>query len=418
MIQKTLVKFAGTDGPVDLTGCAGVLTHIPAIFQRWPFAQFDGDECTADPVLLINNRGRNYRISSPLNDKIQDLADPLNVACSLVAELAWARLRHQPEYLCFHGAAVEFNGALVLFPNRRRAGKSTLTACLAALGYRVFTDDYLPLDLDETCGFIGIANGAAPRLRLPVPDEFSTGVKTYFNACAGPQNKQYLYLHLADDLLAPHGTRAPISTVVLLDRVEDAAPELINTQPTDVLRRLIKQNFSRSMNPARILEMLGVLVSNTSLKTLRYSNAEQAAALLGQTLRYAPVTPPSLKELKRQPGILSDSLVNIQDTINECRSDCAYVQSDFVVALDYDNACFLASSHGARIHYLNQMAKAVWTMLKTPVTPAKIVAVFQNAFPDQQPETVKADVTKTVSGFLRHGLLKTHDDLSNIRDAN
>ncbi|MCP5074252.1 MAG: PqqD family peptide modification chaperone [Rhodobacteraceae bacterium] len=405
--ENLLVEFAGTDGPVDLSGCPEVFGLLPELFVGWPFERESGNKDPKKPVLKIQKNGNRFHLSSPLNDKSQLLKDPLNTACSLVAELAWARLRKDPDLLCFHGAAVEFGDQLVLFPNRRRAGKSTLTACLAARGHRVFTDDFLPLELDRKTGLHGIANGAAPRLRLPVPDDFSSSLKTFLKKHAGPANAQYLYLNLAGNLLATHGERQPISTIILLDRVKAAKATLKDANELNVLKRLIKQNFSRSMNPARILELLGFLTANARLKTLRYSNAEEAAEVLDQhsqvlssSLTVGPVTLPK-----------SSRLTDVQADLNPIQeqfcADRQYKQADCVAEISFRKESILASSRGVRIHHLNATAKAVWSMLETPAKIADLVRVFRTAFPDEPAAKLTEELEKTVTEFARQGLLET-----------
>ncbi|MCP5088272.1 MAG: PqqD family peptide modification chaperone [Rhodobacteraceae bacterium] len=408
--EKLLVAFVGTDGPVDLTGCPQVYELLPELFKNWPFERVKVGNNPNNPVLKIQKSDNRYHLSSPLNDKSQSLKDPLNTACSLVAELAWARLRKQPDLLCFHGAAVEFGDQLVLFPNRRRAGKSTLTACLAARGHRVFTDDYLPLALDRQSGLDGIANGAAPRLRLPVPDEFSPSLKTFLKEHAGPANAQYLYLNLVGNLLAQHGERRPVSTIILLDRVDNAKPSLNDETELNILKRLIKQNFSRSMNPARILELLGCLTANSRLKTLRYSNAEEAAEILDQNFQVLSsphtVGPIALPKSSR----LKDIQADLHPTPEQFCADGRYRQADCVAEIAFQQESILASTRGARIHHVNATAKAIWSMLETPATTADLVRLFRDAFPDEPAAKLTKDLEQSIAEFARQGLLERVND--------
>ena len=175
MTNTHSVRFLGTDGPVVFRDASQVTELLPELFSKW---QYEPEGQTNDaPCLDLSFTEGKFHISSQMLDAPKSISDPLNAGCTLIAELAWARVRHEADLLCFHGAAIEFDGSLVLFPNKRRAGKSTLTACLAAEGHRVFTDDYLPLRSGEGGWMSGIANGAAPRLRLPIPDEFSPELK-------------------------------------------------------------------------------------------------------------------------------------------------------------------------------------------------------------------------------------------------
>ena len=59
-------------------------------------------------------------------------------------------------------------GRLVVFPNVRRAGKSTLSAAPARAGHRVFSDDVVPFSVPAAAPARGLAMEIAPRLLLPM----------------------------------------------------------------------------------------------------------------------------------------------------------------------------------------------------------------------------------------------------------
>lgn len=405
MNESLQFRFKGTDGLVDLSGCEQVAGYLPELFQHWPYEQVDSATPKEDSetLLRVESLSGHYHISSPVFETNQRLKDPLNMACSLVAELAWAQLRHRPQMLCFHGAAIEVNGALVLFPSQRRAGKSTVTACLAALGFRVFTDDYLLIELDADGVIYGHANGAAPRLRLPLPPEFSPELAQKLESMRGPSNRQYQYFLPEAEGLAHHGERLPVSGIVLLDRQEDVDMRLEQAGESAILRRVILQNFSRHMNPARILGMIGHLVGCTQGFELHYSSAEQAATMLAAELSGRPpfqpetaygappaLAPPELAQLEEQGGFVPAR---------------RYVQSGAICSLDFETECFLASVSGNRIQHLDQLARAIWMAFETPATLQEVVSLFASVFPDQPVDTLREDIGNVVGMLARQGLL-------------
>lgn len=402
MAERSIYRFAGTDGPVDVTGCDAVSRYFPAVFPNWPHEQLGSVAANAEPVLQLSNAKSGFHLSSDQYELDQQLNDPLNAACSIVAELAWARLRAEPDLLCFHGAAIEYNGSLVLIPSQRRAGKSTLTACLLARGRRLFTDDFLPLRLGEDGRLYGIANGAAPRLRLPLPEEFSPKIKRQIMALAGPQNRQYLYLTPKEGQLAEHGECLPVSAVVLLERADGHESDLREAQPAQLLRRLILQNFSRHMNPARILGIIGHMAKHTQGLRLCYSNAEEASEVLDAYLD--KIT----RQEAPKPARLEAPLAPADFTLPEAPrtkpvaidASRAYHQTQSAFELDLETDSFVASSEGGGIHHLNSFARAVWGLLSDPMSVENLVDLFSEAFPEQAREALHKDMSKTLR-FLR-----------------
>lgn len=138
MRQTVLLRFTGTAAPVELSGCPELRGYIRSILPHWPAEESRAREGCVPPFLTIDKADGKYRLSSVFMEREKSYRDLVDAVCSLVVELAWASLRSNPDWLCVHGAAVEFDGRLVLFPSARKAGKSTLTACLAAARNQIF----------------------------------------------------------------------------------------------------------------------------------------------------------------------------------------------------------------------------------------------------------------------------------------
>lgn len=67
---------------------------------------------------------------------------------------------------------------------------------------------------------------------------------------------------------------------------------------------------------------------------------------------------------------------------------------------------FLAGPDGGRIHYLNQVAAGVWTMLESPHKREDIKAVVRDAFPEVAPARIEADVDSVLDTLLARGLIR------------
>ena len=401
------LKFCDTDGPVALNGCADLLDAIRRVIPHWRFATLAPDASQTEPFLRISKSADGFELYSPFLSRTKRYTDTVDVMCSLIYELAWSTLRANPEWLCVHGAAIEFSGRLVLFPNTRRAGKSTLTACLAAKGRRIFTDDFLPIDLDANGVPNGIACGAKPRLRLPVPAEFSPELRSFLEDEMALSGHQYGYLGDYKISLAKHGDRLPFGAIVLLERVEGASPELITASKADVLRRIIIQNFSRAQDARRILQVLHFIASSVPLYTLRYSNAEEAASLLASEFTDwpAPKAPDfGIAASGSQTDVLRDPPAGATADFN-----LAIVRSDPVTELTVDNEVFLVDEKGYAIHHLDSISGAIWSVLEKPVLLTEVVEMFQAAFPDQPAQNVSDDISGVVRRMVSIGLVRQAD---------
>ena len=92
-----------------------------------------GGESVCATVIRANGR---YRVHAPAIGQPSYHDDPVNAACELVGLLA-RYVAREPDRLVLHAAAVAANGALMVFPAGRRAGKSLLTVALSQLGVKV-----------------------------------------------------------------------------------------------------------------------------------------------------------------------------------------------------------------------------------------------------------------------------------------
>ncbi len=397
------LKFDGLDTTVALCVDQRFIDALPVVFPHWSHTIVQHDNNTSfASVTLADNR---YKITSSFMDDSVSFKDPANTLCSLIVELAWARLREDTSLLCLHGAAIEFAGRLVIFPSTRRAGKSTLTVALAAAGKKVFTDDFLPLKVTADGSLCGISSGISPRLRLPFPDQIGPVALDYIQNRSMIQNRQYRFVTPKTDELAKFGDTAPIGSLVFLERTEGATASIEPVSESDALKALIKQNFSRAMNAAGILKMLGFITNSAPAYRLIYDDAEQAVALLESRFQEwgqaAPRFPVDLDNIAFDTALETDFT---PEPLNI--SEGSFIHASGIEEVSSDGKRFLTGHNGKSIHYLNDGAVNIWRLLEEPTSISEAIEMLCAVFPDHPAEEIRRDVIATFTEFARNGLLQ------------
>ena len=390
--DEMLLIFADMRRPVRFVDCSDLLEHLSLVFPGWSILQTLQHSQPA--VLTIRRRENEYEISGDWIQQPLIRHDKVAAICALVAELVRAHVNQDDRLLCLHGAAAEFAGKLVVFPSYYRAGKSLLTACLAAAGMRVFCDDVLPLSLAEG---EGIAPGLAPRLRLPLPDNLSEETRQYIEARRQLSSSNYTYLDLGNEALAARGWRLPIGAFVLLERQAGVEAQLEAASEADILRQVVWQNFAREAEAPRILEVLNRLVQQAACYRLRYDRAEEAVELLRRTFRRWPDEPSRQSPAAEQARTASGAHGNLA-------AGC-YLRQAGISMLQSGDQSFLADRDGAAIYHLNPIGSAIWSLLQDPMSIADIAALLLTAFPELEPARVKQDVRQLCRDMEARNLL-------------
>lgn len=381
--------------PAAFVGCPELLRVLPSIFRGWSIERC-APGASPDPVLTVTREARSYRLDAPWLPAPLRRGQAADALCGFIAELIRALVAADAELLCLHGATVEVDGRLVVFPNRYRAGKSTLSACLAAAGYRVFGDDVLPIRGERDRAF---AAGIAPRLRLPLPADLGADVRDLVDRHSGPKSERYLYLDLPEDRLAPFGAEAEIGAFVLIERDPDAEPGLAPVAKSEVLRQVIWQNFARDGDASRILDRLSRIVDRAAGFRLRYRSAAEAVALL--TGAFAGAAPSGAGPGPARPQGVATA--GISDT--HAATAPGYRRNPWINEVEVDGERFLADSRCGTIHHLNPLASALWRLLQEWATREEIVELLRAAFPETSLETIESDVSALLDQFRLSGLV-------------
>ena len=402
MPEATYLHFAGLKAPVLLDRAESLLPLLLNALPKWPveirtitpmipaFISITGAENGLFEVVVNGDQSERRKWNA------------VNAICDLLAEMAWEQIRSRPDILCVHGAAVAFAGRLVLFPNSKRAGKSTLTCALARLGQTVFTDDFLPIAVSQDRVLSGIANGAAPRLRLPIPSEFTDGFKAWAMADPGPSNRQYKFL--SNLPLSSGGVSLPLGAIVTLERQDlPTQPRLEPVERSAAMESMIVQNFARSVHAGVILKSIEALTASLPCFRLVYHSGEMAAAYLHNhdLLADLPVAKLSAQVAPRlAPQDLHPAMPDPFDSAH------IYAQRPHFTEIKTHDAHFMADEAGLAIHRLNPGSSAIWRLLAEPVSYDEIVEVICAAFPDIQQHQIAADTLLAMQQFVQARLIE------------
>lgn len=389
------VRFQGADGAIRFA-TADMAEAFQQVAHKWPVSDVkETSACFA----VVRTSGSRWAVDVLCPEKRKTVKhDPVNAICDLVVELNWSRLRCNKELMCLHAAGVRMGGSLVVFPSRRRAGKSTLTSELARRGHQVFTDDILAVQVSQAGVPEGLATGVAPRLRLPLPPQASHGFDHWVANDPGPSNKQYKYLTQAP--VASFGQAAPIGAIVVLDRVEgDIAPVFSKMDIRDVIPILVYQNFGRFANAQRILAVFSAIASDLPCLKLSYGGFEHAADVL---------------EAAVDEGLLAKSAIADTDyaplpdfDVRSATFDLGkpYCQRKGLHCVETGDEAFISDANGLGIFRLGPGMLPIWYLLAEPMTVDEITSVLSDVFPDTDADTLMRDTRKALGQLNGKGLI-------------
>ena len=390
--EPIYVTFDDLSKPVRLVDCEELCELLPRAFSGWPFRIAPGNQ--EAPVISLTRQDGNYILDGAFLAKPLTRNDAVSALCALVAELMRAYVHQDDRLLCLHGAAAEFAGRLVVFPSQYRAGKSILSACLAAAGVQIFCDDVLPISRAQGRG---VAPGLALRLRRPLPDNLAPESLRFIETHKRLQGENYMYLQLDESQMAERGKTLPVGAFVLLEREAGATTMLEDVSDAEILRQVVWQNFAREAEAPEILAALNKLVADSQCFRLRYDRAEDAGWLLQQEFKSWPDT---------NCGAKADASIAFESKLVAC--DLApghYRQNPEIKFVQLDDQSFLADREGAAIHHLNSTGSSIWALLAEPMTQDEVIEVLLTAFPDLDRDQVRRDVGNLVEELRLKNLL-------------
>lgn len=385
-----------------LDGTESLLESLQPLIGGWPWREIDPTD--APPDWRVSRAGGAYVIEAPWLDVAIRETSPIRAAGHLAVDLVECRLADHPDQLCLHCAAAEWDGRLVLFPGRAKAGKSTLMARLAADGVRVLADDVLP-----TCGNEdewGWSFGLAPRIRMPLPPDAGARLEGFMQQHGGPGDEDARYLLAPDDVAPRHGHRARIAAIVLLERSTQRRPaELSAVAPGEGLASLILQNLAPELPAPDLVARLHRIVMRVPCLRLRYRELDDACRVLQWAFSNAPLDPaqthPSAEakawENAREVPTLAPLAI---DPAHPCR------QAEDLAIHRADGEVFLVNRRTQGIHRLNDLGGGIWRLLEQPTSLASALEVVAGAYPLEPVARIEKDLRALWSALLAEGLIR------------
>lgn len=395
------IFFQGVVAPLRLGNADAVLQLLPAIATGWPYRVTAADPALRPFFSITAQPGTDrFRCEGHLEPAPARSFDAVNAACDAMAALAQALPLDDRRLLCLHAAGVVLSGQLWVFPNIRRAGKSTLSVALAHAGHAVYSDDVVPLILPQDGPARGLALGIAPRLRLPLPDAAGQGFRDWVAGVPGPRNRQYQYLALTGQPV--HGDSLPVAGFVILDRQDSPVAARLDPVPPDVaMDALLHQNFTRDRHSGEVLQAIADLLALRPVCRLQYSDLTDAVDCLAAGLPTSPVATdlPGPMRLFRP--------AQVDTAAPPLRPGAPIRQRPGSVARAIGDAMYLADPEGRAIHRMDPLAAAIWDVLDAPATATDLLDLLAESFPATDPARIAADLDSLLRMLAAWGLVES-----------
>lgn len=398
--RDVVLRFDGTTHAVRCHGCPEVADLLRQVLRLWPVAEAP---TTEDAPIRVFRDGEGYRVEAPwLEAPMGDLSGVAAVCCAIV-DIAQSWLEARPDHLCLHAAAIEIAGRLVVFAGQGRAGKSTLAARLAAEDVAVYCDDSLPIVAGPEPR--GIALGAPPRLRFPLPAAASETFRNFVGRHCPAHDHRYGYVQ--SPAIAAHGRSAPIGAVVLLDRRRDGPAGFRPVGPAETLRYLLLRNLRHDQPSAALAERMHALMANTLNVRLFYSDLEDAVALAMETFARWPAPAAGALASPHPPGRPFETAPRGRTMRGRgVAAGRMFVRAPGLAVRALDGELFLIDVEQQGILNLNPLAAGVWNLLAEPTSRALAAEALGYAFPDVDPARIEGDVARLFADLFAHGLIR------------
>ena len=381
------LRFPGVGAPLVLPPDDGLIAALSSCLSGWLPSAKTGAQGPALALVLPESGGSFTLASRHLDQPLAHLS-PTATICGLIADLAQGFCDDLPGGLGLHCAAFRFGpGPLILLTGGHRAGKSTLIAHLALReGVEIFGDDVLPISSSGQA----IALGAAPRLRLPLPETLGPTARDRILLA----DTRYAYLQPLR--LAPHGTTARPGLLIALEREEGADPSLHPMPKDQAVALLLRQSITALPEPEQALARAEALVAGMTCLTLRLGCPDTAAGFLAKS--FGPGAP--LLATNRLPPLPPKAR-----RMRPPAPDQPLVRATGFTLRRIQSGLFLWHPEESMLWHLNGLAHALWLMLDTPATATELAAELSTVFPQTPADQISADLAAFLAEAQENGLI-------------
>ena len=195
--------------------------------------------------------------------------------------LNWAIAMQAHQYLMLHSAAIERAGKVMLLPAWPGCGKSTLCAALVSRGWRLFSDEF---------GLVRIDDGLLVPLPRPIPlkNKSIDVIRNFASdmeigpAFHGTRKGTVAHLRTPDASVAQAHTAAPPGWLVF-PRYQAGAPlSLKPISSPQAFLKLANNSFNYPLLGLHGFQAVTRLVRHSDCYILSYSNLDEAMVKLNQ----------------------------------------------------------------------------------------------------------------------------------------
>lgn len=381
--------FDGLPAPITFEPeAADIARFVAGVLRGWPVVE--APDMT--PLATVSLQQESFLVERHDTGWRLPQQTEVSAVCQVVVEIVDLLVHSGSRYGALHAAAIAVEDRLILIPAKRRAGKSTLIAALAARGAKIVADDLVLFDR-ETGEMI--ATGCLPRLRLPLPENAAPELQDFVDANTVLSDGYYAYLDPGQANNAAHGGRFRLGAILVPERREEMQRAVLDRlSGGDALLGLLSQDTSRERDSADLIAFHGSIARSVPAFRLTYSEpVEAASAILGAfqpqaSAWLAPLHEP--EEAQFRPAAMGDGPLR---------------PSQGVFLQEVGDRAFLARAGTGEIHHVDAIGRAVWLLAESGEDEAGIAACLQEAFPDADPARIAGDVARIVCDFIAEGLL-------------
>lgn len=197
--------------------------------------------------------------------------------------LNWCLADRCNRYLLLHSGVVERGGAAVILPALPGSGKSTLTAGLAASGFRLLSDEFGVLRLDDGMFLPMVRPIALKNESIAVIASLAPG-SVFGPVFAGTRKGDVA--HLAPSVDSVDRRRVPAAPrMILFPQFEAGAPLQLEAMPRSrAFAKLAVNSFNYELLGPAGFDAVGDLVSRCESYRLLFGDLEAAIAEIGRLL--------------------------------------------------------------------------------------------------------------------------------------
>ncbi len=280
--------LAGDGLTIDL-GAARVrirsdVAELPALIQR-VYGAFTleppGGVCDVTATLRRKRGLRRYlrpQLEILIDGAIEFEPFPLDTPLPLLEwGMNYALAQRACWCLLLHAGVIERNGRAVVLPAMPGAGKSTLTAALAARGFRLLSDEFGVVDFDDAWLTPLLRPVALKNQSIDVIQAFAPG--TQFGP-RYPKTHKGTVAHMAPSAahVAMKHVRAAPGLIIFPRYVTGAGVDLEPVPRARAFARLAVNSFNYEFAGPRGFDALGRLVAGSDAYELVYGDLDRAIA--------------------------------------------------------------------------------------------------------------------------------------------